>query len=208
MIFKIIAFVAAAVPIFLFVRSIFFRRPTRLKEGFKEFKKQSDLAVSIFLFLIGCVVIFAAGKLVWAWLWMRASLARSDATAHLLLSPPRWHGPLCRETKGPDRSNPQRNWADLLRIAIHRLSIRENSALGIGGCRTHNSPMDKSHYERADYSVVVKNRAPPPKAWRWEIYRAGNANPIKQSSIYFDTTAAARRAGKDALKELLNKLFN
>jgi hypothetical protein len=68
--------------------------------------------------------------------------------------------------------------------------------------------MAKPHYERADYSVVVKNRAPPPKAWRWEIYRAGNANPIKQSSIYFDTTAAARRAGKDALKELLNKLFN
>jgi hypothetical protein len=53
----------------------------------------------------------------------------------------------------------------------------------------------------------VKNRAPPPRAWRWEIYRAGNVNPIKQSSIYFETTAAARRAGKDALKELLNKLF-
>jgi hypothetical protein len=68
MIFKIVAFVAAAIPIFLFVRSIFFRRPTRLNEGFKEFMKQSDLAVSIFLFLIGCVVIFAAGKLVWAWL--------------------------------------------------------------------------------------------------------------------------------------------
>jgi hypothetical protein len=48
-------------------------------------------------------------------------------------------------------------------------------------------------------------RAPPPKAWRWEIYRAGNANPIKQSSIYFDTTAAARRAGKDALNELLKQ---
>jgi hypothetical protein len=88
------------------------------------------------------------------------------------------------------------------------LSTRENSALGIGGGRAHNSPMGKLHYERADYSVVVKNRAPPPKAWRWEIYRAGNANPIKQSSIYFETTAAARRAGKDALKELLNKLFN
>ena len=62
-------------------------------------------------------------------------------------------------------------------------------------------------YARADYSVVVKNRAPPPKAWRWEIYRAGNANPLKRSSIYFETTAAAKRAGKDALKELLNKLF-
>jgi hypothetical protein len=68
--------------------------------------------------------------------------------------------------------------------------------------------MAKPPYERADYSVVVKNRAAPPKAWRWEIYWAGNVNPIKQSSIYFDTTAAARRAGKDALKDLLNKLFN
>src|SRR5436309_11162528 len=58
---------AAQHAIFLFVRSIFFRRPTRINEGFKEFKKQSDLAVSIFLFLIGCVVLVAAGKLVWTW---------------------------------------------------------------------------------------------------------------------------------------------
>jgi NADH:ubiquinone oxidoreductase subunit 6 (subunit J) len=68
MIFKIIALVAAVVPIFLFVRSMFFRRPRRPNEGFKEFKKQSDLALSIFLLLIGCVVLFTAGKLVWAWL--------------------------------------------------------------------------------------------------------------------------------------------
>src|SRR6516162_3922045 len=79
--------------------------------------------------------------------------------------------------------------------------------VGIDRRPTHNSPMNKLYYERADYSVVVKNRAPPPKAWRWEIYRAGNVNPIKQSSVYFDTTAAARRAGKEALNELLNKLF-
>jgi len=68
--------------------------------------------------------------------------------------------------------------------------------------------MYKLHYERVDYSVVVKNRASPPNAWRWEIYRAGNANPIKRSSIYFYTTASARRAGRDALTELLNKLFS
>jgi hypothetical protein len=67
--------------------------------------------------------------------------------------------------------------------------------------------MGKLYYERADYSVVVKNRAPAPKAWRWEIYRAGNANPIKQSPIFFDTTAAAKRAGKEALMELMIKLF-
>jgi hypothetical protein len=68
--------------------------------------------------------------------------------------------------------------------------------------------MFKIHYDRTDYSVVVKNRAPPPKSWRWEIYRAGNVKSIKQSSIYFDTLALARRAGKDALTELLNKLFS
>ena len=62
-------------------------------------------------------------------------------------------------------------------------------------------------YERADYSVVAKNRAPPPKSWRWEIYRAGNAGPISLSPIYFDTVAAARRSGKEALKQLLGKLF-
>ena len=41
MILKIIAFLAAAIPIFLFVRSIFFRRTTR--------------------------IVFAAGKLAWTW---------------------------------------------------------------------------------------------------------------------------------------------
>jgi hypothetical protein len=58
-----------------------------------------------------------------------------------------------------------------------------------------------------DYSVVVKNRAPAPKAWRWEIYRAGNASSIKQSPIYFDTMMAARRAGKDALKNFWTNFF-
>jgi anaerobic C4-dicarboxylate transporter len=67
MIFKIIAFVAAAIPIFLFVRLVFFRRTTRVNEGLREFKKQANLAVSIFLSLIVCVVIFAAGKLAWTW---------------------------------------------------------------------------------------------------------------------------------------------
>ena len=24
------------------------------------------------------------------------------------------------------------------------------------------------HFDRTDYSVVVKNRAPPPSSWKWE----------------------------------------
>jgi hypothetical protein len=64
MIFKIIAFLAAAIPIFLFVRSIFFRRTTGINEGLREFKKQANLAVSIFLFLIVCVVVRGMGPTV------------------------------------------------------------------------------------------------------------------------------------------------
>ena len=69
------------------------------------------------------------------------------------------------------------------------------------------SPMDKPHFERTDYSVVAKNRAPPPKAWRWEIYRAGNASQIKAIIGLFDTMAAARQAGRKALNDLMDKLF-
>jgi hypothetical protein len=67
MILKIIAFLAAAIPIFLAIRSIFFRR-TRVSDGLKEFKKQANLAVSIFLVLIGCLVVLTLGKLAWTWL--------------------------------------------------------------------------------------------------------------------------------------------
>ena len=57
-----------------------------------------------------------------------------------------------------------------------------------------------------DYSVVVKLRAPPPNSWRWEIYRAGRANAIEQAPVFFHTMAAASRAGKEAFKQLLDKL--
>jgi hypothetical protein len=67
-------------------------------------------------------------------------------------------------------------------------------------------PMHKLDFDHTDYSVVVKNRAPPPKSWRWEIYRAGRSSPIRQSTAYFRTMVAASREGKAALKELLDKI--
>jgi len=66
--------------------------------------------------------------------------------------------------------------------------------------------MHKLDFDHTDYSVVVKNRAPPPKSWRWEIYRAGRSSPIRQSTAYFRTMVAASREGKAALKELLDKI--
>ena len=66
--------------------------------------------------------------------------------------------------------------------------------------------MDRLRFDRSDYSVVVKNRAPLPNSWKWEIYRAGRLSLIEQSSVYFHSVATANRAGKEALKQLLDKL--
>ena len=62
--------------------------------------------------------------------------------------------------------------------------------------------------EHDDFSVVVKNRARPPKPWRWEIYRAGRTSPIDHSAVYFETMTEASRAGKAALKLMLSEYQN
>ena len=59
--------------------------------------------------------------------------------------------------------------------------------------------------DHADFAVVVKNRAAPPKPWRWEIYRAGRSSPINCSKAFFETAAEANRAGKMALALFLSE---
>ena len=56
-----------------------------------------------------------------------------------------------------------------------------------------------------DFAVVVKNRADPPKQWRWEIYRAGRTSPILRSEDLFATVTEASRAGGKALGVLLSE---
>jgi hypothetical protein len=63
-------------------------------------------------------------------------------------------------------------------------------------------------YERADFSVVVKDRGQPPNRWRWEIYRAGRSSAVEQSATLFPTMTAAHKAGKEALSRLLKQLEN
>jgi hypothetical protein len=67
MLLKIIALLAAAIPVILFLRKIFVRRPSRLGATLREFKQQVDLAIYIFLGIVGCVVVFALGKIAWTW---------------------------------------------------------------------------------------------------------------------------------------------
>jgi len=58
--------------------------------------------------------------------------------------------------------------------------------------------------DHADFSVVVKSRAPLPKPWQWEIYRAGRNSAIERSKAFFETATEANRAGKVALSLLLS----
>lgn len=67
MLIKIIAFISAAIPLILFLRAMFGGRQTKLGQAFREFKKQIDLAIYLFLGIIGCVVLFGVGKLAWTW---------------------------------------------------------------------------------------------------------------------------------------------
>jgi hypothetical protein len=65
--------------------------------------------------------------------------------------------------------------------------------------------MSRPMIDHEDFSVVVKHRAPPPKSWRWEIYRAGRTSAIDHSEVYFDSMTEANRAGKAALKLMLSE---
>ena len=67
MFLKIIAFAAAVIPVILFLRAMFMRRPSKLGAAMREAKKQVDLAIYIFIGIVGCVVVFALGRIAWAW---------------------------------------------------------------------------------------------------------------------------------------------
>ena len=67
MFLKLLALAAAAIPAYLFVRSLLGRRVTQPSAAWREAKKQIDRAIWIFLGLVGCVVAFALGKLAWTW---------------------------------------------------------------------------------------------------------------------------------------------
>ncbi len=67
MVLKLIALAAAAIPLFLFLRTLLGRRPSKLGTMMREAKRQIDLAIWIFLGLIGCVLAVALGKIAWTW---------------------------------------------------------------------------------------------------------------------------------------------
>ena len=67
MLLKLIALISAAIPVILFLRAVFGKRPSKLGAAMREAKKQIDLAIYIFIGIIGAIVVFAVGKLAWTW---------------------------------------------------------------------------------------------------------------------------------------------
>ncbi len=67
MLLKIIALLSALIPLILFARRMIGSRPTKLGGAMREAKKQIDLAITIFIGIIGCVIAFAAAKFAWGW---------------------------------------------------------------------------------------------------------------------------------------------
>lgn len=96
------------------------------------------------------------------------------------------------------------------RTSIGKTQIRPLSVLEptLAFWRHTAHSLAMTEFERADYSVVVKHRDTPQNSWRWEIHRAGRSDPIKLSVVSFWSVATANRAGKEALKQLLDKLYS
>jgi hypothetical protein len=67
MLLKLIALASALIPLILFLRQMVGARPTKLGAAMREAKKQIDLAITIFICIVGAVVVFALGKLAWGW---------------------------------------------------------------------------------------------------------------------------------------------
>ena len=63
--FKLITILVAAIPIVLFLRSIFSGRSKAVKQAASDFRKQIDYLVSVILVAIACAILYSVGKLIY-----------------------------------------------------------------------------------------------------------------------------------------------
>jgi hypothetical protein len=66
-VFKLITILVAAIPIILFLKTIF-GRSKAMQLAASDFRKQVDLLVWVILFAVGCGIVYAVGKLIYS-LW-------------------------------------------------------------------------------------------------------------------------------------------
>ena len=61
---KLIAILMAAMPVIVFLRTVFFKKSKVMTEASAAFKKQVDYLVWGILFLVGCALVYSVGKLI------------------------------------------------------------------------------------------------------------------------------------------------
>jgi hypothetical protein len=66
-VYKLIIILAAAIPIILFLRTIF-GRSKAVRLGASDFRKQVDYLVWVILLAVGCGIVYSVGKLIYS-LW-------------------------------------------------------------------------------------------------------------------------------------------
>ena len=64
--YKLIAILVAAMPVILFLRTVFFRRSKVMQQASSDLRKQVDYLVWGILFLVCCAIIYAVVKLIYA----------------------------------------------------------------------------------------------------------------------------------------------
>jgi len=67
-VYKLITILAAAIPIILFLRTIFSGQSKAMKRAASDFRKQIDYLVWMILVAIACGIVYSVGKLIY-FLW-------------------------------------------------------------------------------------------------------------------------------------------
>jgi hypothetical protein len=67
MLLKLLALAVAVVPLLLFLRSVMFRRPTRVSQNVQQFKRQVDIFVWLFIGLVGVIGAVTFARMAWLW---------------------------------------------------------------------------------------------------------------------------------------------
>jgi len=65
-VYKLIAILVAAIPIILFLRTIFSGRSKAMKLAASDFRKQIDYLVWVILLAIGCGIVYSVGTLIYS----------------------------------------------------------------------------------------------------------------------------------------------
>jgi hypothetical protein len=62
--YKLIAIIVAAIPIILFLRTVFFGRSQVMKQASSDFRRQIDYLVWAILFFVACAILYSTVNLI------------------------------------------------------------------------------------------------------------------------------------------------